>query len=86
LTCNPDGRNGGILNHWLSTTACPTGEHLGQAHGQRRHLTAASITSSPPLRAPAAPVTQYAPPYWASTPLTATTPQTTTPFNPTCAT
>jgi hypothetical protein len=24
----PRCRNGGILNHWLSTTACPTGKHL----------------------------------------------------------
>ena len=37
-------------------------------------LTAGSITSSPPLRALAAPVTRYTPPYWAPTALMTPTP------------
>jgi hypothetical protein len=48
-------------------------------------LTAGSITSSPPIRDPAAPVTRCIPPCWAPIPSMTPTPQTTTLFSPTSA-
>jgi len=60
----PRCRNGGILNHWLSTTACPTGKHPGQAHGQRRHLwclrLSPGVPQVPPGRAAPSPTARLA--------------------------